>query len=314
MYRFELKTFVAVAECRSFTAAAEKVYVSPTAVMKQMNQLEGQLGLTLFTRTNRGLSLTPAGEEFLREARAMIAHCDRLVQRLREQQEASPRILRIGDSLLNPCKPFMELWRGVSGVFPQIKIQILPFEDTARGIQDVIAQIGKTYDFIAGPMDSRDWSSRINFYPLGSYKKMVAVPLGHPLAGKEKLSPEDLHGYTMTMVSRGDSPVNDALRSFLEREHPQIRLYDAGWHYDISTYNDCAENGRLLLNMECWKDVHPGFVTIPVDWDFSLPYGVFYAKDPPPLVEEVLAAIRDFCTKPESTGHSAAAAAEYAII
>lgn len=121
MYRFELKTFVAVAECRSFTAAAEKVYVSPTAVMKQMNQLEGQLGLTLFMRTNRGLSLTPAGEEFLRETRAMIAHCDRLVQRLREQQEASPRILRIGDSLLNPCKPFMELWRGVSGVFRKSK-------------------------------------------------------------------------------------------------------------------------------------------------------------------------------------------------
>ena len=280
MYRFELKTFIAAAECGSFNAAAEKVFISPTAVMKQINQLESQLGLKLFTRSNRGLALTAVGKALAKEAEYIIDYCDAALKRLQELQGDVTRVIRVGTSMLNSCKPFMSLWTKAGRAFPQLRVQVIPFEDTARGISDVIAQVGSSFDFIVGPMNSLSWSKLVDFLQIGAYKKMIAVPASDPLAQRDELALEDLHGRTMAMVSRGDSPVNDQIRDFLQREHPEIALLDMGDHYDISVFNWCAENDILLLNIECWKDIHPALVTLPVRWDFALPYGLIYSKTP----------------------------------
>ena len=61
MYNPLLTVFVCAADCGSFTKAAEKLYLSPTAVMKQINTLESHLQLQLTSRTNQCILLTPAG-------------------------------------------------------------------------------------------------------------------------------------------------------------------------------------------------------------------------------------------------------------
>ncbi|HJC55303.1 MAG TPA: LysR family transcriptional regulator, partial [Candidatus Gemmiger stercoravium] len=55
MYNPQLETFLCVADAGSFNKAAATLYITPTAVVKQVNLLESSLGLTLFTRTHRGL-------------------------------------------------------------------------------------------------------------------------------------------------------------------------------------------------------------------------------------------------------------------
>lgn len=62
MYNPILDTFIAVVDCGSFTKAAEKLYISSTAVMKQINTLEKRLDLKLIDRSPTGVSLTPAGK------------------------------------------------------------------------------------------------------------------------------------------------------------------------------------------------------------------------------------------------------------
>ncbi len=59
---------------------------------------------------------------------------------------------------------------------------------------------------------------------------------------------------------------------------PAIRIEDTEPFYDISVYNRCVQQGNLLLNVECWKNVHPLLRTIPVDWAYTIPYGLLYAK------------------------------------
>ena len=54
MYNHLLDTFLAVCDCKSFTKAAKQLYISPTAVMKQINQLEKELDLKLIERTHAG--------------------------------------------------------------------------------------------------------------------------------------------------------------------------------------------------------------------------------------------------------------------
>ena len=58
MYNPLLTAFVCAADCGSFTKAAEKLYLSPTAVMKQINTLESHLQLQLISRTNQGRPIT----------------------------------------------------------------------------------------------------------------------------------------------------------------------------------------------------------------------------------------------------------------
>lgn len=60
LYNPQLDTFLRVADAGSFSKAAEEMYITPTAVIKQINLLEGSLGVMLFIRTHRGLHLTEA--------------------------------------------------------------------------------------------------------------------------------------------------------------------------------------------------------------------------------------------------------------
>ena len=70
--------------------------------------------------------------------------------------------------MLNPCKPFMDIWFKLSDRFPNFKIQIVPFEDDHRGILSVIERIGTDFDFIIGVCDSAMWLDRCNFLKLGA--------------------------------------------------------------------------------------------------------------------------------------------------
>lgn len=72
MYNPQLDTFICVVEAGSFSKAADKLYISPPAVIKQINSLENNLGVQLFARTHRGLVVTAAGESLYQDAKYMV--------------------------------------------------------------------------------------------------------------------------------------------------------------------------------------------------------------------------------------------------
>lgn len=291
MYDPLLDTFICVADCGSFNKAAAKLYLSPTAIMKQMNTLEKRLGISLISRTSHGITLTAGGQSIYKDAKDIISASEEAIKRARYAAGAQQRLLRVGTSMLNPCKVFMDIWYKVSEQFPNFKIQIIPFEDDHEGILSVIDHIGDNFDFIVGVCDSARWLDRCNLYTLGRYKKCIAVPTYHPLAKKQRLKITDLYGESLMMVKRGDSAINDSLRDYLEQNHPKIKIEDTSQFYDITVFNSCAESGKLLLNIECWSDIHPSLKTIPVDWDFTIPYGLLYPLNPKEDITEFLKAI-----------------------
>ena len=170
----------------------------------------------------------------------------------------------------------MDLWYKINQSFPDYKLHLVPFEDNHDGILSEIKKLGEKFDFLIGVCDSKTWLSLCSFLPLGRYKKMVAVSRDHRLAEKKQVNIEDLYGETLMMVGRGDSGVNDFIRNDLEKNHPQIHIEDTPQFYDLSVFNRCAESGNILLTIECWQDVHPGLISIPVNWDYSIPYGLLY--------------------------------------
>lgn len=292
MYNHMLDTFIAVADCGSFTKASERLYISPTAVMKQMNALESHLDLKLIDRTASGVRLTAVGALIYQDAKFIIDYSRKSIAGARAAMHLNDTTFCIGTSLLNPAKPFMDLWYRVNQEFSEYKLHLVPFEDNHEGILSVIEQLGKKFDFLIGVCDSREWLRRCNFLALGRYKKMIGVSREHHLAGKKSITVEDLYGETLMMVEQGDSGVNDFLRNDLEKHHPQIHIEDTPQFYDLSVFNRCAETGNVLLTLECWQEVHPGLVSIPVDWDYSIPYGLLYSLDAPKDVLKFVETLR----------------------
>lgn len=276
MYNPLLDTFLAVADCGSFTKAADKLFITPTAVMKKMNVLEAHLNLKLIDRTPAGVDLTPAGKVIYRDAKFIMDYSKKSVAAANAATLDYDTTFCVGTSLLNPAKPFMDLWYKINQSFPDYKLHLVPFEDNHDGILSEIKKLGEKFDFLIGVCDSKAWLSICSFLPLGRYKKMVAVSRDHRLAEKKQINIEDLHGETLMMVGRGDSGVNDFIRNDLEKNHPQIHIEDTPQFYDLSVFNRCAESGNILLTIECWQDVHPGLISIPVNWDYSIPYGLLY--------------------------------------
>lgn len=292
MYNPVLDTLIAVADCGSFTKAAERLYLSPTAVMKQMNQLERRLGLQLLNRAPSGITLTAAGELICRDAKFMIDYSKKSIASARASLAARDTTFRVGTSLLNPAKPFMDLWYQVNREFADYKLHLVPFDDEHSDILTVIAALGERFDFLIGVCDSRAWLHLCNFLELGKYRKMVAVPRAHALAQKKRLCVRDLYGETLMMVKGGDSDVNDRIRADLTKNHPAIHLADTPQYYDLSVFNRCAESGNVLLTIECWRDVHPGLVTIPVEWGYEIPYGLLYSLNAPEDVRLFVETVR----------------------
>lgn len=294
MYNYMLNTFIAVADCGSFTKAAERLYISPTAVMKQMNTLENHLNLKLIDRTHSGIKLTKAGNVIYRDAKFIIDYSQKSIAEAEKTVLEYDTTFCVGTSLLNPAKPFMDLWYRVNKKFPEYKLHLVPFEDNHEGILTEIAQLGKKFDFLIGVCDSKAWLELCKFLPLGRYKKMIAVSREHRLANKKCIDIKDLYGETLMMVKRGDSGVNDFLRNDLEKNHPKIQIEDTPPFYDLSVFNRCAETKKVLLTIECWQDVHPGLVSIPVNWDYSIPYGLMYSLDAPEDVLRFVNTVEDY--------------------
>ena len=281
MYNPLLDTFLIVVDCGSFTKAAEHLHLSPTAVMKQMNTLENHLNLKLIDRTPSGVHLTSAGTIIYNDAKFMIDYSKKSIARANAAIHTCDTTFCVGTSLLNPAKPFMDLWYRVNHRFSDYKLHLVPFEDNQEGILSEIKKLGEKFDFLIGVCDSKTWLSMCHFLPIGKYRKMIAVPREHRLAGRTCIDIQDLYGETLMMVRRGDSGINDLIRENLEKNHPKIQIEDLPPFYDLSVFNRCAETGHVLLTIECWKDVHPGLVSIPVNWEYEIPYGILYSLNAP---------------------------------
>ncbi|MGC9163826.1 MAG: LysR family transcriptional regulator [Thiomonas sp.] len=92
----QLRYFVTIAEQGSFSRAAERLHVSQPPLSTQIKALEDELGVRLLLRSNRGVMLTPAGEAFHADARAILDQIEQAVARAQRTHRGEAGLLRIG--------------------------------------------------------------------------------------------------------------------------------------------------------------------------------------------------------------------------
>lgn len=293
MYIRELATLIAAADQGSFLKAAKELYITPASVMNQMNKLENIVGVKLIERTNQGISLTAAGRSIYQDAMQMIEFSNTAIEKARQISAAEQNVIRVGTSLLRPCKRLIDLWARIDDGLQPFQIRIIPFDDEPSSLNAVLSALGHQIDCIVGPCDSIEWRRQHHILLLDQIPCRVAVPRKHRLAKKKELVWSDLDGETFMLIRQGDSPVLNQMREDIVKNHPAIRIKDTPDKYGAAIFNECSQMNCLMETLDIWSDVHPSLVTLPMEWEYKIPYGIVYAKSPSPAVRNFISVVQE---------------------
>ena len=292
MYNPQLETFLRVADAGSFNKAAEELFITPPAVIKQITSLESSLGVPLFARSHRGLSLTPEGKSLYRDAQYVIQYCKDAVIRAKNASQEGDKVIRIGTSPMTPGQFLMDLWPRIHEQCPNIKFKLVPFENTRENSVGILRNLGQDIDIVAGLFDQNFLVERCcAALELSREPVQCAVSIRHPLARKERLEPFDLLDENFLMIRRGWNHYLDLMRDELWRDYPRIHIVDFEM-FNINVFNQCEYSEDILMTIENWKNVHPLLKTIPVDWNYTIPFGLLHSPRPSETVQSFLDAVK----------------------
>ena len=292
MYNPQLETFIRVADVGSFNKAAEEAYITPTAVIKQINLLEASLDVKLFDRTHRGLTLTKAGKSLYQDTKYIIQYCRDSVTRAKNAMQEDTKVIRIGSSPMTPAQLLMQLWPKIQTHCPDMKFQIIPFENTPENAREILGNLGKNIDVVGGIFDETMLElRRCAGLELSREPFCCAVSIHHRLAEKDRLKPEDLYGENLMLMRRDWSHYVDRLRDDIWQNHSRIHIVDFDF-YSMEAFNRCENSNDVLLAIPGWASVYPLLKVIPVDWEHSIPFGLLHAPQPSGIVKQFLEAVK----------------------
>src|SRR5690242_816330 len=198
-----LRYFVAIAEERSFTRAAERLWVAQPGLSTQIRRLEAELGLKLFERHTRGVDLTPAGELFLERARAALAAADAAGATGRELQDGLIGSLRLGIASEARWSAAADVLQRFSHERPSVEVTVVEAYGGAlwRDLRD-----GRL-DALVAPASHA--SPDLRSLELGSEPWVLLISTAHPLAGIGPVAAEDLDGELIAVTGHRDGAALD---------------------------------------------------------------------------------------------------------
>lgn len=299
MYNPQLETFLKVADCGSFNKASEELYISPPAVIKQVNLLESSLNLQLFVRTHRGLILTDAGKSFYHDAKYIIQYCRESVNRARNAMQKEETVIRIGTSPMTPGQFLMDMWSSIHDICPDIKFRLVPFDNTPENSVEGLKNLGKHIDIIAGLFDDAFLKNRKCAGLLLSYEPIrCAVSVYNELSKKSELSVTDLYDKNLMMIKKGWNKCLDIMREDLVKNHSRVNILDFDM-FAMNAFNQCENSNNMMICIDSWANVHPLLKVLPVDWDYCIPFGLLHSPNPSPTVKRFLDAVRQVTVPPQ---------------
>jgi LysR family hydrogen peroxide-inducible transcriptional activator len=178
----DIKNVIAIAEEKSFSKAAEKLYVSQPALSQQILRLEDWLGVKLFARNSNSVTLTYAGKVFLEDGQTIVQLSDRIIKRMSDIQELKRGSLVVGVSPFYQKCYFSKVLPVFQNKFPGIKVSVI--EAYSEELADLLLN-GKL-DLCIGALPV---PPGIKYEKLFDESILIALPKSHRLCSQ--LKPEN---------------------------------------------------------------------------------------------------------------------------
>jgi DNA-binding transcriptional LysR family regulator len=202
----QLRYFVAVAEELHFHRAAERLHMSQPPLSQQIRKLEEDVGVQLLDRNRRGVRLTPAGETFLGEARAILESVDHaalISRRVARGEVGRLSVGFVGSAMFGPLPDVLREFRER---YPDVELELreLPSAPQVAALAAGRIDVG----FLRPPIDAADLEAQRFLRE----RILVALPSGHALAEKPRLHVEELRDESFILLARREAPgLHDAM-------------------------------------------------------------------------------------------------------
>lgn len=191
----------------SINKASELLYVSQPSLTSAVQELEKELGITIFNRSGRGVTPTNDGLEFIRYAREIIAQYDDLLERYGKGGTLKKKFGISTQHYSFAVKAFVEMVKQFGTDEYEFAIRETRTRDVIDDVFSGKSEIGILYlnDFNRGPLEKLLKSNGLTFTPLTECSAFVYLWKGHPLADKSIIRFEDLNDYPCLSFEQGDN-------------------------------------------------------------------------------------------------------------
>lgn len=287
----QLNTFIKAMESGSFNKAAENLFVSPSAIMRQVNRLEEELELKLFDRTSKGIKPTVAGEYYYQEIVRWNNEYEGIVKKTKEiaKDTKIQNTIRVGVSGTLSERFTKEYWGKIQKEFPEIKFEFISYGIFSENVMPLVNDVGIGVDIVIDHYEP--WA--IEEYDLGVvqlYESQMscAVSVNSDLYMKEKLQMEDLYGRTVSVWNIKSSSTYRDMRNVFKK-YPEINMKDIPFE-DVNAFSN--KDDEIILGYLTWNGIHPFYKFIQLDIEYTVPYGIWYRKTPSPKVKKFVETVK----------------------
>jgi DNA-binding transcriptional LysR family regulator len=268
------KSFVTVAENRSFSRAARAMHTTQPTLSRQIARLESDLGVRLFERYGRHVECTPAGEVLLPLAQVIITRSDEAIALMREHAGRGPSTVRLGAvgnvmaALLTP------ILVSFLAAYPRVSVDLIERDD---------AQLEEAV--ISGQLDCAimtPWgSTRAAYHHLLTEEILLVVPRDHPLAGETAVSVGMLANESI-LLPRGTMNAGNVIADALRRSGIEPRFSYRANYPELTKALvrrglGIAPMPKMLVDQETME----GLVAIPFQERLYRELVIIYPRDRP---------------------------------
>ena len=276
----QLRYVVKVAECGSITEASRRLFVSQPSITASIRDLENEMGVHIFERTNKGVIVSEEGETFLGYARQVLDQADLLEGKYKGASEQVPHFSVSCQHYSFAVNAFVDVIREFDAARYDFTLREEQTHEIIEDVSHMKSELGILY------LSSRNREviekmlrqNELEFAPLFRAEPHVFLSSSHPLAGRGSVTLDDLQDYPYLSYEQGDFNsfyFSEEILSTLDRAK-NIRVRDRATLFNLviglDGYTVCSGVISAELNGE-------SIVAVPLDVDEYMEIGVITRKN-----------------------------------
>ncbi len=202
----QLKYAVCTAECKSMNKAASKLFISQPSLSGTIRDLEEEIGMKIFSRSNRGITITPEGEDFLGYARQILQQYQLMEEKFIEKKKPKQKFSVSMQHYTFAVQAFIEMAKDFGMDDFEFAVHETKTHEVIENVRNQKSEIGILYlnDFNRQVMEKIFQENAVEFTELFACGIYVFLSKGNPLAKKELIEFEDLKDYPCLSFEQGD--------------------------------------------------------------------------------------------------------------
>ena len=286
----QLRYLIAIAESGSISSAANKIYASQSNLSIAMQELEREFGIKIFTRSNRGVTLTNEGSELLAHARQVVEQADMLEGRFSRNAAPRERLAVSAQHYAFSVRAFINVAASCESDEYELIMRETATHEIVSDVKSFRSDVGVLYvtDDNRRVLGKSLSDASLAFHPLFEADVHVFVGEDHPLAGRETIALDELEAYPRYSFEQGTN------NSFYFSEEPlgqvphgkNIRVSDRATYTTLLTDFD----GYALSTGVLTPEMQAGIVSIPLESELVMTVGyvVHEGRVATPLMERYI--------------------------